>query len=282
VNESLLAFLGYGFLLGMRHATDADHVIAVATIVSRRPELRAAASVGAAWGVGHTLTLLVVGGILAAFGLVVPAGVAALLELAVAVMLIALGILTLAGAPPGWARNLAPLVPRATAPRYVPAGALHRHVASLRQRPAQHAHVHAHGDYVHVHRHGHTAAAHGHAEDDTPPARLDRFLDSFRAWRLVRPFVVGSVHGLAGSAAVGLMVAATLDGPLPTLGYLLVFGAGTVAGMMLVTATLALPFTTGAARLPQVNEMLRIGSGVLSVVFGVWLAWQAATGQPLR
>lgn len=295
MNESLLAFLGYGFLLGMRHATDADHVIAVATIVSRRPQLRTAAAVGAAWGVGHTLTLLVAGGILAVFGLVVPAGLAVLLELAVAVMLVVLGVLALGGTRTGWMRELPLLLRRATAPRFMPAGSPQARGPALRWRLAQHthahapaptsahahAHAHAHGDYVHVHRHGHGPADHGHAEGDTPPARLDRFLGHARAYRLLRPFLVGGVHGLAGSAAVGLLVAATLRGPLAVLGYLLVFGGGTVAGMMLVTATLALPFTTGAGRLPQVNAWVCVASGLLSVAFGLWLAWQATTGQPL-
>lgn len=273
MHESLLAFLGYGVLLGMRHATDADHVVAVATIVSRRPELRAAALMGAAWGVGHTLTLLLAGGMIAVLGVAVPARLTMLLELVVATMLVALGILSLAGGPPGWARSLAARMPRVAAPRYVPAGSLHRHVAATHHHA--HAHVHVHGDYVHTHAHGHGHAAHGHAESDTPPVRLDRWLGRLRAYRLARPFVVGSVHGLAGSAVVGLMVAATLDGPLAILAYLAAFGAGTVAGMMLVTATLALPFTSGAGRLPHVHAALRIACALASVAFGAWLAWQA-------
>lgn len=280
MHESLLAFLGYGVLLGMRHATDADHVVAVVTIVSRRPELRAAALVGAAWGVGHTFTLLLAGGIIAVLGLAVPAGLAMLLELVVAAMLVVLGILTLSGAPPGWARGLLPGMPRAAGLRYVPAGSLHRHMAAVPH--GAHAHVHVHGDYVHSHAHGHGGAAHGHAESDTPAARLDRWLGRVRAYRLARPFVVGSVHGLAGSAVVGLMVAATLDGPVAILAYLGAFGAGTVAGMMLVTATLALPFSTGAGRLPHVHAALRVASGIVSVAFGAWLAWQAVAGPPLR
>lgn len=273
MHESLIAFLGYGVLLGMRHATDADHVVAVATIVSRRPEFRAAALVGAAWGVGHTFTLLLAGGMVAVLGVAVPTGLATLLELAVAVMLVALGFASLAGAPPGWVGRLVPCGPRMAAPRYVPTGTLHSHAGAIPRRA--HAHVHTHGDYVHTHTHGHDAAAHGHAESDTPPARLDRWLGRVRAYRLVRPFVVGSVHGLAGSAVVGLMVAAALDGPMAILAYLTAFGAGTVAGMMLVTATLALPFSSGAGRLPQVHAALRVACGIVSVGFGAWLAWQA-------
>jgi high-affinity nickel-transport protein len=273
VHESLLAFLGYGVLLGMRHATDADHVVAVATIVSRRPEVRAAALMGAAWGAGHTLTLLLAGGMVAILGVAIPAGLAMLLELSVASMLVTLGIISLAGGPPGWARSLTTRLPHMAALRYVPAGSLHRHMATPPHRA--HAHMHVHGDYVHSHTHGHGATAHGHAEGDTPPARLDRWLGRWRAYRLARPFVVGSVHGLAGSAVVGLMVAATLDGPLAIFAYLAAFGTGTVAGMMLVTATLALPFTSGAGRLPHVHAALRMACALASVAFGVWLAWQA-------
>src|SRR5262245_61857530 len=70
---TLLSILGLGFVLGMRHATDSDHVVAVSTILSRERSARAAVLIGALWGVGHTLTIMVVGGAIILFDLVIPA-----------------------------------------------------------------------------------------------------------------------------------------------------------------------------------------------------------------
>src|SRR5437016_895157 len=106
-----------------------------------------------------------------------------------------------------------------------------------------HEHPHAHGDYVHWHPHGHGPGAHGHAEEDTPLARLDRSgLGRLALYEWLRPFAVGFVHGLAGSAAVALMVLSIIREPMAALGYLLLFGLGTVVGMMLITLVLSAPF----------------------------------------
>ena len=131
-----------GFFLGMRHATDADHVIAVTTIVSRLRSVRAAAGTGALWGLGHTVTILMVGGAIIVFGLVIPPHLGLGMEFSVAIMLILLGVLTLTG-----------LTGRIQAARL---GTSH-----ARRHDDAHAHPHAHGDYVHSHVHGHAPAAHG-------------------------------------------------------------------------------------------------------------------------
>ena len=94
---NLASLLFLGFFLGMRHATDADHVVAIATIVSRQRTLRGSALIGGAWGIGHTLTILVVGGAVILFGVVIPARVGLAMELAVGIMLVLLGLLTLTG-----------------------------------------------------------------------------------------------------------------------------------------------------------------------------------------
>src|SRR5438270_4379231 len=94
---SLASLLVLGFVLGMRHATDADHVVAIATIVSRQRNLRGSAMIGAAWGIGHTFTILIVGGAIILFGMVIPPRVGLGMEFAVGVMLIILGVLTLTG-----------------------------------------------------------------------------------------------------------------------------------------------------------------------------------------
>lgn len=94
---SSYSILLIGFVLGMRHATDADHVVAVTTIVSDQPSLARASAVGALWGIGHSITILLVGGALVVFRLAIPPRLGLAMEFAVALMLIALGALNLSG-----------------------------------------------------------------------------------------------------------------------------------------------------------------------------------------
>ena len=183
-----------GALLGLRHATDADHVVAVTTIVARERSLLGGARVGAIWGVGHTLTLLLLGGAIIAFRLVIPPRVGLGLEFGVAIMLIGLGF------------------------------------SNIRQR-----------------------------DEDRPP-------------KLSRPLLVGIVHGLAGSAAVALLVLSTIREPLAAAFYLLMFGLGTILGMMIVTMLLAAPALWATGRLSNMQTGVRMAAGALSIVFGVMLA----------
>lgn len=269
----LIAVLTFGLVLGIRHATDPDHVIAVSTIVGRQSSLRGAALIGMTWGIGHTLTVLVVGGTLVVFGIVMPPRVGLALELAVAIMLIVLGILTLTGTLDRLNAAFAPLPLQAGGLRYQPAGMTHRHGLGLSAHMHSHAHshVHAHGDYAHGHPHGHDAASHGHAEDATPQARLDKTFGDIKVYQLLRPLIVGVVHGLAGSAAIALVVLGAIRDAWSGVAYLLVFGLGTIIGMMLITALIGLPFTLTAARSPRLNNLLRVASGVMSLVFGLYL-----------
>src|SRR5262249_61195323 len=106
---------------------------------------------------------------------------------------------------------------------------------------------------------------HGHAEEATPQARLDQALGRFTAYQVVRPLVVGLVHGLAGSAAVALLVLATIRDPWWATGYLLIFGLGTIAGMMLITAAIAVPFAVTTRGFAGLNRHLADASGRLSL-----------------
>ena len=250
---SLLAVCVLGFFLGMRHATDPDHVIAVTTIVSRQRTTAGAALIGALWGVGHTLTILVVGAGIILLGWVIPPRVGLSLELSVGVMLIVLGLMNLTG-----------VLQRITESVTPPAG----------QPGTVHAHPHAHDDYVHTHVHGHEPEAHPHAPDQTPLARLDRGLGGFDLYQTARPLVVGVVHGLAGSAAVALLVLTTIGNTIWSILYLLVFGVGTIAGMMLITAGIALPLTYAGVRFARLPHRLRVASGVISLVVGLALAYK--------
>ena len=237
-----------GFLLGMRHATDADHVIAVSTIVTRQRTLRGGLAVGALWGVGHTLTIVVVGGAIILFRVVIPPALGLTMEMTVALMLVVLGL---------W--NLTALL---------------QHVRDqLSASAGQHAHPHQHGDYVHSHRHGHGSLAHGHRDDQTPQAWLDRHFAGLGLYQLLRPLVVGLVHGLSGSAAVTLLVLAAIGDPRWAVAYLLLFGLGTIVGMTLITLVIAVPMTLASRRLPHVQRQLRLASGLASLALGLFLVY---------
>jgi high-affinity nickel-transport protein len=243
----LLALAGFGFLLGMRHATDADHVIAVTTILNRSDRFLHGTVIGAIWGLGHTITVLVVGIAIIAFGVVIPPAVGLGMEFAVAMMLILLGVLSLTG-------GMRRLVERFTPPAPMH-GHPHEHVHSHDQDPDEHAHGHAH--------------LHGHGTDPGLVA-------TFGWFQLGRPLVVGLVHGLAGSAAVAFLVLTDLavrDTGL-AIAYLLIFCAGVAAGMAILTTVIGLPFLVSRARSEMINRWLTIASGVLSLAFGVYLAYQ--------
>jgi len=261
--SGLFAIAALGFFLGMRHATDPDHVIAVTTIVARQRSPGGAALVGALWGLGHTVTILVVGGGIILFDWIIPARVGLSMEFSVGLMLILLGIMNLAG--------------------------VLQLIAELRTGAADgtvHSHPHPHGDYIHSHPHSHQPEAHPHDPARTPVGWLDRHLGALGVYQSVRPLVVGIVHGLAGSAAVALLVLTTIRDPVWSVLYLLIFGVGTIVGMMLITAVIAVPFAYTGARSARLNAGLRLASGVLSLGFGLFLAYQIGvvhgllTGQP--
>jgi high-affinity nickel-transport protein len=174
---TLLAILVLGFFLGMRHATDADHVVAVSTMVSRERRPKAALLMGALWGIGHSLTILVVGGAIILFGLVVPPRLGLSMEMSVA----------------GW---------------------------------------------------------------------------------LIRPLVVGIVHGLAGSAGIALLVLATIRAAGWAMLYLALFGLGTVVGMMTLTMAMSLPVVLAPQRFTPNERLLAKVTGIASVTFGLLLAYR--------
>ncbi len=247
---TLLSIIALGFFLGMRHATDADHVIAVTTIVSRQRSIRHAALIGVLWGVGHTITILVVGSAIILFGLVIPPRAGLTMELSVGLMLILLGILNLSGMM-RW------ITETVTSPQ-----------------PGQPSHPHGHGDYVHSHPPGHSHEKHGRSGDATPVSWMDRNFCQLGLYQVVRPLAVGIVHGLAGSAGVALLVLTTIRVPSWAVLYLLVFGIGTVAGMMLITAAIAVPFTFSEDRFARLNRGLGLASGLISLAFGLFIVYQ--------
>jgi high-affinity nickel-transport protein len=250
---SFFSILAVGFFLGMRHATDPDHVIAVTTIVSNQRNGLRAALIGAFWGVGHTLTIFVVGAGIILFNLVIPARVGLSMELSVAVMLIILGLMNVAGFL-----------------RSMPAG------SNQNQDGAEviRSHPYSHGDDIHSQPHGHQPEVHPHPHDDTPLAWMDRAFGRIGLYQYLRPFVVGVVHGLAGSAAVALLVLTTIRNLRWAIGYLLIFGVGTIAGMMLITMSIASAFTMAGNGRQKVSHGLALASGLLSLGFGLFVTYQ--------
>ena len=255
---TLLSIIALGFFLGMRHATDPDHVIAVTTIVSRQRSIRHAALIGILWGLGHTITIFLVGSAIILFGVVIPPKLGLTMELSVGLMLILLGVLNLTGFTRWITETFTPQSPDAPG---------HPHVHS-------HAHTHQQGDFVHAHPHHHEPEKHGHAEDATPVGWMDRIFGQLGLYQAVRPLAVGLVHGLAGSAAVALLVLTTIRDPRWAIAYLLVFGLGTIAGMMLITAAIALPFKYSQSRFARLNRGLAVASGILSIAFGIFIVYQ--------
>src|SRR5215469_1001806 len=180
----LLSIIAVGFFLGMRHATEPDHLIAVTTIVSRQRNAARAAWIGALWGLGHTVTIFAVGTAIIIFNLVIPARVGLAMELSVGLMLILLG---------GW--NLTSFV-----------DALPPKTADGCGVRSIHWHPHGHPNTVHTHPQERCLADHSPAASDAGMAQSDGRLGIKSAYQLLRPLLVGVVHGLAGSAAVALLI----------------------------------------------------------------------------
>ena len=233
------AVLGLGLVFGLKHATEVDHVVAVSTIVSEHRQLGRAALVGGLWGIGHTLSLLVVGVVVLVLRIAVPESVSNWLEFAVALMIIGLGCSALAR-------------------------------ALLRRRAQAHVHRHQHDGTAHAHIHFHEGeTAHVHnAESPTLP-------HSHAISRLgFKPLLVGAMHGLAGSATLTLLVLTQINSALLGLMYLAVFGIGSIFGMLLMSFLIGLPFALSARRLTGVNYGLQAAAGALSIAFGLWYAYE--------
>jgi hypothetical protein len=266
-NSAPLGIALLGLLLGMRHATDPDHVIAVTAILSRERRLAAATRIGVVWGLGHTITVLAVGAAIIIFKIAVPARLGLAMEFAVAVVLILLGL----GAFAALVRRIASrlLGSRPCDARDAEDLVVHSHPHTHDGATHRHQHVHQHpGEYAGV---AACAAGEFHREHGLPPGSLP----SFASRRpLLKSFAVGLVHGLAGSAAIALLVLSAIPQPLWATLYLAVFCVGTIIGMGLITTAIATPLMVASRRMSSLHQRLVIGSGLLSFGFGLFLAYQ--------
>jgi len=250
---SLLAIMAAGFFLGMRHATDPDHVIAVTTIVARHRSIRHAAAIGAYWGLGHALTLFVVGGGILLLGWVIPEHIGLSMEFSVGLMLILLGGWNLVGIIP-WIRRSLP--------------------SDLAIAEVGHSHAHNHGEYVHTHSNGHVPESHPRPPETIPLGWLDRMFRTIGVYQIIRPLIIGIVHGLAGSAAIALLVLTTIRNMKWATVYLCFFGLGNIMGMMLITVAMALPFSYTDTQSFGSERGLRIASGLISIGFGFFMVYE--------
>jgi hypothetical protein len=264
-NAGPLALVVLGLMLGIRHATDPDHVIAVTALLTRERRLGAATRVGFVWGLGHTLTVLLVGAAIIIFKLKVPLRLGLSMEFAVAVVLILLGL--------GAAGKI-----------LYTAGARLRLISSADRKLLEvHSHAHSHVTLAHRHTHTHPhahAVKYGSVQDAIP--LHDSHLPSDAAFEfppgrsLLTSFGIGLVHGLAGSAAIALLVLSAIPEPKWALIYLVIFCVGVVLGMVLITAIIGAPFMLISKRMAGIHRGLTLGAGLLSFGFGLFLAYQIA------
>jgi sulfite exporter TauE/SafE len=217
--------LAIGFALGLQHATEADHLAAVSTIVSEKKNLLTASIVGGLWGVGHTISLFAVGVLVIFLKLQISESVEAKLEACVGAMLVILGL-----------------------------NALRR----LFTASKVHVHSHEHDGREHIHIHTHNS------EQATGPHHRLSF----------RSVVIGMVHGLAGSAALMLLVVPTIKSEAVALLYILIFGIGSIGGMMAMSFLIGLPFHFTANRFDILNRGIRLIAGIFSLGLGASIVYE--------
>ena len=226
----MFGILGLGFLLGMQHALEADHIAAVSSIAARRSQLGDIVRHGLTWGLGHTLTLFAFAGAAILLGRAIPPSVARPMETAVGVMLVGLGA----------------------------------HVLWRLWRDRVHFHRHGHGDgTVHIHAHSHAGETLPHAR--APHAHAHVQTHGFR-WRTL---LVGLMHGMAGSAALLVLAVSQAASPAAGLGYVALFGIGSMIGMAVLSTVIAVPLAVSARWLTWANRGLQGIVGTVTMAIGV-------------
>ncbi len=217
--ETFLAtLLVLGFVLGLKHALDADHVVAVSTIVSETRSLKKSSLAGVIWGIGHTVTLLLVGLLVLGFRLSIPADVALYFEFLVGIVLVALGVDVL----------------RKTSGDKI------------------HQHQHKHESVAHTHAHLHESDAHSHVH---------------------KVFAIGVAHGLAGSAALMLLVLASVQSLVQGLLYIFVFGIGSILGMLVISTIIGLPFLL-TKKFERIDRAVKVIAGGISILLGIIIMYE--------
>ena len=222
----MFGILGLGFLLGMQHALEADHIAAVSSIAARRTRIGDIVRHGLTWGLGHTLTLFVFAGAALLLGQAIPEGVARPIEAAVGFMLVGLGA----------------------------------HVLWRLWRDRVHFHQHGHDDgTVHIH-------AHSHARETVAHARAAHVHAHGFRWRTL---LVGLMHGMAGSAALLVLAVSQASSPAVGIGYVALFGVGSMIGMGALSMVIAVPLAVSARFLTVANRGLQGAVGIVTIAIGI-------------
>ena len=221
---STVSILLIGFLLGLQHAVEADHLAAVSTIVSEKKSLFTASMVGGLWGLGHTIALFAVGAVVIFLKVQISETTEARLEALVGGMLILLGL-----------------------------NALRKLFAAQKV----HVHKHEHGEREHVHIHSHAG------KPELTHHRLSP-----------RSVLIGMVHGLAGSAALMLLILPVIPSPALALLYIVIFGIGSIGGMMAMSVLIGLPFHFTAGKFSFLNRGIRLMAGIFSLILGCYIVYE--------
>jgi len=217
-----------GLFIGIRHALEADHIAAVASLMNGRQSLRHTIKQGGVWGLGHTITLFLFGSIVIFMDRVIPEHLASGLEMAVGVMLILLGF-----------------------------NVLYR---LIRDRVHFHGHRHGEGEY-HFHAHSHA----GECSSQHDPSRHEHnHLQGFP----LRALFVGMMHGMAGSAAVILLALGTVTSPMQGMFYILAFGIGSIFGMALLSVIISIPLRASARRMSWMHNGFQLITGTFTIGLG--------------
>ncbi|MEH6908219.1 sulfite exporter TauE/SafE family protein [Neobacillus drentensis] len=213
---SLLSILLLGFLLGIKHAIEPDHVIAVSTIASESKDLKRSIFAGVYWGIGHTATLFIVGMFLIVAKNTITDTVALSLEFIVGIMLVSLGLNSI--------------------------------IAFMRHR-------HHHQDSHHTSTHKKKNRTH------------------------FKSFFIGLIHGLAGSAAMVLLTMSTVSTAWQGALYILIFGCGTVVGMLSFSTVIGIPFVLTSGK--HLNRYLNNLAGIISILFGIYYMYNLGVNEGL-
>lgn len=224
------AVLGFGFLRGLSHAVEADHMAAVSTIVAERKSLWSSTFIGGLWGLGHTISLFLAGVFVLLLNFQISENTERILEFGVGIMLTFLGLNVL---------------------------------RKLLQGGKLHFHPHEHGAREHVHPHIHAADEH---EEEAHTHHGLKFSP--------RALVIGMIHGLAGSAALMLLVVPLIESKTVGLLYIIIFGVGSIGGMMLMSLLVGLPFHFTAARFNRFNYLLQSVAGLVSITLGLMIIYE--------
>lgn len=227
-----LSILALGFVLGIKHAIEPDHIIAVSTIASQSKKLSRSTLAGVFWGIGHTATLFIIGIILIFMKGEIPEKWAMSLEFLVGIMLVYLGVTTVFSL-----KNIH----------------VHQHEYDGEEHKHIHSHIHS-GKHEHQHQHKNVS--------------------------YLKSMLIGLVHGLAGSGAMVLLTMSTVKSVWEAAIYILIFGVGTVIGMLFFTTIIGIPFVFSAKKI-SLNKTLTQITGSISIVFGIYYMYNLGVTEGL-